>query len=84
MRIVAEIPRRECKITIFSWNQKYLLKFEQGLLEQTYKVRETDVSGDADVRKLANDEAFIAEVLARFEQMGETLGGAFARNGLLT
>ncbi|MBI3543654.1 MAG: hypothetical protein HY075_10320 [Deltaproteobacteria bacterium] len=78
MRIVAEIPRPECKITVFSWNSKFLVKLEQGPLEQTYKISELDAS-EADVRRLASDEKFIAEALARFEQMGGDLGAALDR-----
>ena len=43
MRVVKEIPHSACKITVFSWNQKYLIKLEQGDFEQTFKVSEFDV-----------------------------------------
>jgi hypothetical protein len=48
MRVVGEIPHSDCKITIFSWNNRYLIKLEQGLLEQTFKVNEFDISGESE------------------------------------
>ncbi len=43
MRVVAELPRPDCKITIFSMNMKFLVKIEKGKLEQTYKLSEMDI-----------------------------------------
>lgn len=79
MRLVTEALRPECKISVFSWNSKYLIKFEQGLLEQTYKISELDVSGDGAVKKLLTDEVFIGQLLKRFEDMRLSLGEACAK-----
>ena len=49
MRVVVEIPHKECKITVFAWNNRYLIKLEQGLLEQTFKVNEYDLSGESEL-----------------------------------
>jgi hypothetical protein len=32
MRIVGEIPHDVCKITLFSWNNRYLIKLELGFI----------------------------------------------------
>jgi hypothetical protein len=72
MRVVAEIPHRDMKITVFSWNGKYLVKLEKGPLEQTYKVAEMDVTGEADIRKML-DESFLSQALARFQDMRRDL-----------
>jgi predicted secreted protein len=72
MRVIGEIPHPQCKITIFSWNNKYLIKLEQGLLEQTYKVSEMDVSNDDDIRKML-DEKFMNAALERFKEMNQSL-----------
>lgn len=72
MRIVNEIIHPECKITIFSWNSKYLIKFERGLIEQTYKVPETEVSGDEEINKLVRGE-LLKKVLVRFNEMEDDL-----------
>lgn len=78
MRIVAEIPYPQFKITIFHWNNRYLVKLESGSLEQTFKISEFDVSSEEDVRSLL-DEGFLREALARFEEMAASLSKALNR-----
>lgn len=68
MRIIAEIPHDDCKITIFSMNQKFIIKIEKGGYEQTYKVSELDVSTLEQIRELLTDD-FIQCCLNRFEEM---------------
>jgi len=72
MRVVGEINHPEIKITIFHWNNRYLVKLEAGLFEQTFKIQEYDVSSEEEVKKLVN-EKFIQEALVRFNQMAESL-----------
>lgn len=78
MRVVGEIPHPECKITVFAWNNRYLIKLEQGLLEQTYKVNEYDIISESDIYKIV-DETFIQEALTLFESMRSSLGQALQR-----
>lgn len=68
MRVVGEIPHPDCKITIFHWNNRYLLKLEAGLLEQTFKVSEYDIASEEDLKKILNEE-FINKALERFQEM---------------
>jgi hypothetical protein len=70
MRVIGEIPHPACKITLFHWNNRYLIKFEQGLLEQTYKVQEYDVAGEAEIRQLVSGD-FIETTLRQFETMNQ-------------
>jgi hypothetical protein len=72
MRVIGEINHPECKVTLFHWNNRYLIKIEQGLLEQTYKVPEYDVPTEDEVKRLVND-AFIAAALRQFEAMRQSL-----------
>lgn len=72
MRIVKEISNPHCKITVFSWNAKYLIKLERGLIEQTYKVPEVDLNGDEDIEKLLKG-SFFRKALARFDEMESDL-----------
>ncbi|RZK15642.1 MAG: hypothetical protein EOO56_22435 [Hymenobacter sp.] len=85
MRHVADIPYPKVKITLLAWNGKYLLKLEQGPLEQTYKVAELDLSGvepaDVEIRQLLDDE-FLTAAVARFDAMQQDLRAAFARHDL--
>jgi hypothetical protein len=69
MRVVAELPHPNCKITIFSMNMKYIIKFEQGTLEQTYKLSEMDLTNGVDSVFEILDEDFIKQVSARFQDM---------------
>lgn len=73
MRIVSEATLAEFKVTVFSWNQKYLIKFEQPQLEQTYKLSADDVRDEKDIARLIANEAFMAGVRERFSQMRKSL-----------
>ena len=79
MRVLAQIPHPECQITLFFWNGKYIVKLEQGMLEQTYKVSELDVASEADVRQIIEGQAFMQGVLRRFAEMDAALGEAMNR-----
>ncbi len=79
MRVVAEIPNKDFKITIFSWNGKYLIKFEKGMYEQTFKVSEMDVNNDDEIRKLIADEEFINAAIGRFKEMNMCLNEGLNR-----
>lgn len=71
MRVVKELVREDVRISIFSWNNKYLLKFELGPLEQTFKLSEMDVLEEADLEQFLTGK-FFQKVLERFEEMGKT------------
>ena len=68
MRTVADIPHPEFKITVFQYNNKYLLKLERGPLEQTYKVDETDL--EAEFTDLLTEE-FLENARTCFKLMRE-------------
>jgi hypothetical protein len=73
MRVVKELSDPRFRITIFSWNNKYLVKFETPFLEQTYKVKELDLTGDGDIEKLIADKEFLSFVEKNFQQMQSVL-----------
>lgn len=77
MRIVAESSRGACKITVFSWSSKYILKFELAGLEQTFKFTDEDLN-DAAVQAILDDEAFVSGILERFAQMSAAFADAYA------
>jgi hypothetical protein len=79
MRTVAEIPHSDFKITVFAWNNKYIIKLEKGNFEQTYKVSEMETSGDDDIHQLIKDEEFIAAAKERFKEMNLSLNSALNR-----
>lgn len=72
MRIIGEIPHTECKITLISWNEKYLIKIERGFCEQMFKISHLDVADAADLKGRIDSE-FIRKAVARFEEMHNDL-----------
>ncbi len=52
--MIKEIPHDKYKISIFSWNNKYIIKLEYGQLEQTYKVSEWDLTSEDEVAEIVN------------------------------
>ena len=81
MRLVREIPHPDYKITVFSWNNRYLIKLEQGLLEQTFKIPETDVVNEDELISVIDAE-FLHQAENRFQDMGQSLYEARERSGL--
>jgi hypothetical protein len=75
MRVVGEIPHPECKITIFHWNNRYLIKIEAGPFEQTFKISEHDISNEGDLNRILSEE-FIGQAIARFSDMSRSLADA--------
>ena len=79
MRVVAELPHMLCKITIFSMNQKFIIKLEKGIYEQTYKLSEKDLTdGVNDVFKMLDDQ-FLEKASTRFDEMRSDFNNAFIR-----
>ena len=71
MRVVREIPHPQCKITVYSWNNRYLIKLEESLLEQTFKIDQFEVTSDEELIQML-DATFIQQALDRFHEMGKS------------
>ena len=71
MRVVKELVREEIRVSIFSWNNKYILKFELGPMEQTFKLNEMDVLEEEELDGFLSGD-FFEEVKNRFEEMGNS------------
>lgn len=78
MRVIAEIPHPQLKITLFQWNGKYIIKIEIGQFEQVFKISEMDVSGVEDLKKLLNND-FLETVMERFLEMREDFNRSFLK-----
>lgn len=74
MRVVKEYFDKPCKVTVFSWNGKYIIKLEQGPFEQTFKVSELDIL-ESELDEILNQD-FLIDALERFRQMGDSLKSA--------
>ncbi|MCI0921827.1 hypothetical protein [Sphingobacterium rhinopitheci] len=79
MRTIAELPHPNCKITIFGMNQKYIIKFEQGNLEQSYKIAEADIVNEVNGIFEILDDTFINSVLANFQTMRSSFNDTYNR-----
>ncbi|WP_183559372.1 hypothetical protein [Mucilaginibacter sp. SP1R1] len=69
MRIIAELPHPDFKISILNMNQKFIVKIEQGTLEQSYKIPEMDLTDGVNSVFELLDEEFLTKVGARFITM---------------
>jgi len=80
MRVIAELPHPVCKISLFKMGQKYIIKFEQGQLEQSYKLSELDLSGGGvnEIFQILDDE-FMLTVAERFKAMRSDFSNAWQR-----
>lgn len=68
MRIIDSIPHPSISISIFQMNDKYIVKFEAGPMEQAFKYYTEDVKSLEQLKKIVNDE-FINKVHLRFKEM---------------
>ena len=68
MRVVATIPHPSIGITVFSMNDKWVVKLEAGPMEQTFKFNADEVKGIEDIKKIL-DEEFIKQAIVRFNEM---------------
>lgn len=75
MRTIGEIQNSYCKATLFAWNQKYIIKLESGLLEQTFKISQLDLPDEAAVRAILTED-FLKSAMRRFAEMHDCLGRA--------
>ncbi|WP_057938120.1 hypothetical protein [Algoriphagus resistens] len=71
MRVVQEFIQEDIRISVFSWNNKYILKFESGPMEQTFKIPETDVLDEEDLKGFWTGD-FFEKVKLRFKEMGQS------------
>jgi hypothetical protein len=79
MRIIAELPHPDFKISILNMNNKFIVKIEQGSLEQSYKIPEMYLTdGFNSVFELL-DEGFLKKIAARFNDMRADYKDAYFR-----
>ncbi|MGZ3928134.1 MAG: hypothetical protein ACXVJG_14360 [Mucilaginibacter sp.] len=79
MRIIAELPNPACKISILNMNQKFIVKIEQGTLEQSYKIAEMDLTDGVNSVFELLDEEFLKKISARFAEMRKDYKDAYFR-----
>ena len=78
MRVLHERSQDGCRITFFSWNNRYIIKLEQGFLEQTFKIDQFDILNEEQLLLMVDAE-FVQQALIRFTEMGQSLYEAKVR-----
>jgi len=68
MRIIDSIPHPSISISIFNMNDKYIVKFEAGPMEQSFKFQTEQIKSVENLKKMIDDE-FIEKVRVRFNEM---------------
>ncbi len=68
MRIIDTIPHESISISIFQMNDKFIVKFEAGPMEQAFKFYTADVKSVENLKTLINT-TFIEKVRTRFNEM---------------
>lgn len=68
MRVIDTIPHPSITISIFSMNDKFVVKFEAGPMEQAFKFKHDEVKSIDNLKAIV-DEKFISKVHERFNEM---------------
>jgi len=68
MRIIATIPHPKLRISVFLYNEKYIIELEAGQYKQSFKISADSVEGLEGVKALLTEE-LLANSLDRFESM---------------
>lgn len=79
MRIIAELPHPDMKITIMSMNQKFIVKMEKGVYEQIFKVSEMDLTDGVNSVFELLDEEFLTKANERFKEMNKDFRDSYNR-----
>lgn len=79
MRIIAELPHPDFKISILNMNNKFIVKIEQGSLEQSYKIPEMDLTDGVNSVFELLDEEFLKKITVRFNDMRADYKDAYFR-----
>lgn len=68
MRVLETIPHPSITITIFQMNDKLIVKFEAGPMEQVFKFNQVEVKGLDGLKRIINAD-FIEKTRRRFNDM---------------
>ena len=73
MKIIKEQTISRIKITVFQWNNKFLIKYEIPNLEQTYKIAESEVDNPELIFKMCTSPEILEKISINFKSMITTL-----------
>jgi hypothetical protein len=82
MRYIKELPGSGFKIGLYQWNNKYIIKIESGMYEQTYKIDDYEFQSPEEIETCI-DETFLKAVANRFNEMHGDFSDSLKRNDML-
>lgn len=82
MRYIKDVPNKEFKIGLYQWNNKYIIKIEAGMYEQTYKIDEYDISSIDEIENCM-DATFMTKVSTMFGLMQSDFRDTLSRNEVI-
>ena len=82
MRYLKDIFNNRFKISIYQWNNKYIIKIESGTYEQTYKIDQYEVADVEEIEKCV-DNIFLESVENRFNAMNNDFFESLKRNEVI-
>ena len=82
MRYIKDIANNNFKISIYQWNNKYIIKIESGMFEQTYKIDQYEVENVEEIEKCI-DKVFLDTVMKNFDKMESDFVDTLKRNEVI-
>lgn len=79
MRTVFEISHSVYKISVFVWNEKYIIEIENGPFKQSFKIPMENVNSEEKVKEII-DEKFLEKLDEQFQQMHDNFRSSLFRN----
>lgn len=64
------------KISIFQWNEKWIIEFEGGAYKQSFKLSQESISSLEEVKKMITPQ-MIERTIGRFRSMHADFGEAY-------
>lgn len=82
MRYIKDITSNRFKIGLYQWNNKYIIKIENGMYEQTYKIDQYEVENEEEIEKCM-DSTFLDAVAHTFDSMQQQFQSSLLRNEVI-
>ena len=82
MRYIKDIPNPKFKISLYQWNNKYIIKMESEMFEQTYKIDQYEIANVEEI-EACMDATFLETATKRFMAMEDDFMDSLKRNEVI-
>ena len=80
MRILETFPTKAALVSIYSWNQKWIIKFESGDFEQIFKIPIDEIATKELLKeKILNHSDFLDSIQKRMSEMNQSAREVFLK-----